>query len=93
MLLNNGDGTFQAPISYDLSGSGAGTVGIADLNGDGHPDLVVVDCCSIDGNGPGTVSVLLNNGDGTFQTLSVTALCMIPVLSRLRTSTATANPI
>ena len=33
-----------------------------DLNGDGHPDLAVVDYTS------GNVDVLLGNGDGTFQT-------------------------
>jgi hypothetical protein len=35
-------------------------VAVADLNGDGFPDLVTV-------NSTGTVSVLIGNGDGTFQ--------------------------
>jgi hypothetical protein len=42
-------------------GSGPGSVVAADVNGDGHPDLVVAN------SGNNTVSVLLGNGDGTFQ--------------------------
>ena len=58
VLLNNGDGTFQAAVSYSSGEYSADSVSIADLNGDGHPDLVVAG---------GGVSVLLGNGDGTFQ--------------------------
>lgn len=58
VLLGNGDGTLQAPISYSTA-SGAGLVSVADLNGDGLLDLVA-------GTSSG-MSVLFGRGDGTFQ--------------------------
>lgn len=58
VLLGNGDGTFEPVVSYD-SGADSDSVAIADLNGDGKPDLLVGDLIS--------VAVLLGNGDGTFQ--------------------------
>jgi hypothetical protein len=70
--LGNGDGTFQAPINYGSGGVQALSVAITDLNGDGKPDLVVVNSCPGDGSGscsagPGQIGVLPGNGDGTFQ--------------------------
>jgi hypothetical protein len=59
VLLGNGDGTFQPAVSYDSGGGGAYSVAVADVNGDGKPDLIVA---SIE-----SVAVLLGNGDGTFQ--------------------------
>ncbi len=58
VLLGNGDGTFQPAITYD-AGS-ALSVAVADVNGDGNPDLLVA-------NWNWTVAVLLGKGDGTFQ--------------------------
>ena len=46
---------------YDSGGQYSTSVAVADVNGDGKPDLAVVN------NGSGTVGVLLGNGDGTFQ--------------------------
>ncbi len=72
--LGNGDGTYQDPVSYTINSdptntysSAGGTTGyfngdaVADLNGDGYPDIVVTDS-----NG-GNIDVLINNGDGTFK--------------------------
>lgn len=72
VLLANGDGTFQTPFNYNTGSGGANhSVAIADLNGDGHPDVVVASECLTSecshGADPGGVSVLLGNGDGTFQ--------------------------
>ena len=58
VLLGNGDGTFQSPVTFQL-GDRANTVVSADLAGRGIQDLVIV--------GYETVSVLMGNGDGTFQ--------------------------
>lgn len=64
VLLGNGDGTFQAAVTYPVVGSGTLTLAVQDLNGDGWPDVV-------SGNDDGfcikaCLSVLLNKGDGTF---------------------------
>jgi len=66
VLLGNGDGTFQVAVAYDSGGLYSYTVSVADLNGDGKPDLVVTNQCS---SGCSTVGVLLGNGDGTFQSV------------------------
>jgi hypothetical protein len=66
LLLGNGDGTFQAPVSYS-AGENSGAVVVADLNGDGKPDLVVSNFCTDSTCNSGGVSVLLGNGNGTFQ--------------------------
>jgi hypothetical protein len=59
VLLGKGDGTFQAAVS-SVTGSAATTVVVADVNGDGKPDVLLV-------GGTGAVPVLLGKGDGTFQ--------------------------
>jgi len=68
VLMGNGDGTFQTAVSYDSGGAQALSVAVADVNGDGKPDLVVANHCISVGDCPtGTVGVLLGNGDGTLQ--------------------------
>jgi hypothetical protein len=66
ILIGNGDGTFQPPITLSLSGY-PNCVVAGDFNGDGRPDLAVG---QISAGGPpmwGTVIVLIGNGGGTFQ--------------------------
>jgi hypothetical protein len=74
VFLGNGDGTFQSPRQFEIGAfatslrglllqglpSYGRAVSVADLNGDGIPDVVVTNCTSAD------VSVLLGRGDGTF---------------------------
>lgn len=67
VLIGNGDGTFQPTIAYISGGYDSYSVAIADVNGDGHPDLVVANLCENTDCNNGSVSVLLGNGDGTFQ--------------------------
>ena len=70
VLLGNGDGTFQAAVTYGSGGSQASSVAMADVNHDGKPDLLVSNLCASNSNcvnANGTVGVLLGNGDGTFQ--------------------------
>ncbi len=97
VLPGNGNGTFQAPVITTTYSSNTAPysaispqiVAIADLNGDGNPDLLV--------NIPGTVvtnfqlqnqlEVFLGNGDGTFKApipiASVPDLYGIPVVADL----------
>ncbi len=66
VLLGNGDGTFQAAVTYSPGGTGVGGIAVADLNGDNKWDIVVVSG-SGEANGDSSIGVLLGNGDGTFQ--------------------------
>jgi hypothetical protein len=65
VLLGNGDGTFNAPVSYASGASQANFVTVGDFNGDGHSDLAV-GFSAANGNDR-VLSLLLGNGDGTFQ--------------------------
>jgi hypothetical protein len=70
VLLGNGDGTFQSPLSFPV-GSG-GNIIAADFNGDVKLDLAVTE-------GGDAVGILLGNGDGTFQPQIVVPTGMGPV--------------
>jgi Big-like domain-containing protein/VCBS repeat protein len=65
-MLGNGYGWFQPPATYSPGGQGTGSVVVADVNGDGKPDLIVSNACGSDCS-TGVVGVLRGNGDGTFQ--------------------------
>ena len=68
VLLGNGDGTFQTASIYDSNGYIATSVQVADVNGDGNPDILALNAAqSLHSNLTGSVGVLLGNGDGTFQ--------------------------
>jgi hypothetical protein len=60
VLLGKGDGTFQLAQNFP-TGQKPYAVAVADVNGDGHPDIITANYAS------NTVSVLLGNGDGTFK--------------------------
>ena len=64
ILLGNGDGTLQAPVTYAVGGQPF-AVAAGDVNGDGILDLAV---CNANTTGTGnTVSVLIGKGNGTFK--------------------------
>ncbi len=64
VMLSNGDGTFQAPITANSTPVPTPRfLETADFNGDGKLDLV----SGSDVANAGEISVFLGNGDGTFQ--------------------------
>jgi hypothetical protein len=60
VLLGKGNGTFQPAGEPFPVGLSTGSMSAADVNGDGHIDVVT-------GTSEGAVSLLLGRGDGTFQ--------------------------
>jgi hypothetical protein len=61
VYLSNGDGTFKLGAQYIAYPNSY--VSVADVNGDGNLDLIVV----ATNNGPYNLLVFLGNGDGTFK--------------------------
>ncbi len=67
VLLGNGDGTFQPPAYYRLGYNAASTtVAIADMNGDGIPDLVSAPTVAAFITSYSAVYIFPGKGDGTF---------------------------
>jgi len=73
VLLGNGDGTFQNPVIYNGQ-PGTGTLLLADLDGDGHPDMIAQWY-------PSSFGMFKGNPDGTFGALTTIS------------SITTANPL
>src|SRR3984885_9478426 len=69
VLISNGDGTFTLGNNYAITSNYLAGGTMADVNGDGKLDAVVVDQAS-----PGNVWTLLGNGDGPSQTPTSVAL-------------------
>ncbi len=89
VLLGNGDGTFQAAVSYDSGNYDASTVMVADVNGDGRPDLVVG---GAENSKEGSVGVLLNNTGSRSPTATTLASSLNPsVFGQAVTFTAVAS--
>jgi hypothetical protein len=66
VLLGVGNGTFEAPATYDSGGYAAVQLALADVTADGHLDIIVDNCGPVGGCGTGLVGVLPGRGDGTF---------------------------
>jgi hypothetical protein len=64
VFLGNGNGTFQSPQTFNSGAANLSAVAIADVNGDGKPDVLVIEFLR---DSAGLLGVLLGNGDGTFQ--------------------------
>jgi hypothetical protein len=64
IVLGNGNGTFQNPITYTTGSQGGLGLGTGDFNNDGKLDLAM----TVENDND--VAVLLGNGDGTFQSPS-----------------------
>jgi hypothetical protein len=67
ILLGNGDGTFQGPVSYVTGGDNPQSLAVGDFNGDGVPDLAVANFGNIFAGRGASVSILLGNSEGSFQ--------------------------
>ena len=65
VLLGNGDGTFQASVAYPWAGPGE--IAIADVNGDGKPDLLLAHFFYVV-----DVQVVLNNAGAPPTAITVT---------------------
>lgn len=65
LLLSNGAGGYQAPLSFTAPVNDANFLAVADFNGDGKPDVAVFNNCDASCTGS-SVSIFLNTGNGTF---------------------------
>ncbi|HXM43940.1 MAG TPA: VCBS repeat-containing protein [Bryobacteraceae bacterium] len=67
VLLGKAGGGLLAQTQLDTGAISASGVVIADVNGDGKPDLVIASAVIVGESVQAAVSIMLGNGDGTFQ--------------------------
>lgn len=83
ILLNNGDGTFAAPIAYSTgvfpAVSQSFSIAIGDFDGVNGPDLAIANVGHIIGTS--FITVLLNNGSGVFAMAPGSPFATIPGLA------------
>ncbi len=98
LLAGNGDGTFQPASTYGTGGNYGASVTTKDFNGDGQPDLAVVNQCGSAQNCPYAIAGILLNTVTNFQLYaSTTTLSVSPNPAGanqavLLTATVTASP-
>lgn len=76
VALGKGDGTFALSKSYG-TGVRAGTLAIADLNGDGRDDVVTVGLNNTGTGSPAYATVLLGQANGSVQTASTSPIARV----------------
>jgi hypothetical protein len=81
VMLGNGNGTFQSAVTYPTDQLPSGLT-VADLNGDGIPDIIATG---------DKVDVFLGKGDGTFPNVSTTTAEISPYRLLPVISTRTGN--
>ncbi|MEN9839463.1 MAG: hypothetical protein RL177_942, partial [Bacteroidota bacterium] len=72
ILPNLGDGQFDTPVSYDYTPLRAADFEVGDYNGDGKPDLALLD------DGTNAIRFLINNGDGTYPASESSSVILDP---------------
>jgi len=82
VMLGRGDGTFDAAVTFSSGVYNTTETAVADLNGDGRPDVIAANQCATGGCATGSVSVLLNNAP----------LCTTPPVITLSTTPAVLWP-
>lgn len=77
LYLGNGDGSFGSALTLPVAdnvnppygGTVTGQIALADMNGDGKPDLITLGTTNNGENAE--LAIALGNGDGTFQTPTI----------------------
>jgi hypothetical protein len=92
VLLGDGDGTFPTTVTYDSDGLDPLSVAVADVNGDGAPDVLVASYSITTHRPDGLVGVLLNTSGPRIPTATALLSSANPVaLNQTVTYTATVT--